>query len=267
MLEQSNAGDWQPKTVPPRTVDGTEYRIKFDRPRTEGLFARIERWTSRENGETHWRTITNDNVASLYGKDNNSRIFDPDDPDPQHPTRIFSWLICQSFDDRGNAIEYTYKPEDSVGLDTAAANERNRDDRVRSVNRYVKSIKYGNRVSRLAPPDSAHAGWLFEVVFDYGEHDDAAPAARATPAIGCAGGDPFSSYRAGFETRTYRLCQRILMFHHFPAEAAIGNDCLVRSTDFHLSQSRRPAGRREDRRSDRVLSSPQSHSADTYVSL
>ena len=31
--------------------------------------------------------------------------------------------------------------------------------------------------------------------------------------------DPFSSYRAGFEVRTYRLCQRVLMFHHFPDEA------------------------------------------------
>ena len=28
--------------------------------------------------------------------------------------------------------------------------------------------------------------------------------------------DPFSSYRSGFEVRTYRLCQRVLMFHHFP---------------------------------------------------
>ena len=43
--------------------------------------------------------------------------------------------------------------------------------------------------------------------------------------------DPFSSYRAGFEVRTYRLCQRALMFHHFPDEAGVGNDCLVRSAD------------------------------------
>ena len=28
--------------------------------------------------------------------------------------------------------------------------------------------------------------------------------------------DPFSSYRSGFEVRTTRLCQRVLMFHHFP---------------------------------------------------
>src|SRR5262249_722485 len=32
--------------------------------------------------------------------------------------------------------------------------------------------------------------------------------------------------------RTYRLCKRILMFHHFPGIARIGKNCLVRSTDF-----------------------------------
>src|SRR5262249_39500463 len=37
---------------------------------------------------------------------------------------------------------------------------------------------------------------------------------------------------AGFEVRTYRLCQRVLMFHHFPDEPDVGRDCLVRSTNF-----------------------------------
>ena len=42
--------------------------------------------------------------------------------------------------------------------------------------------------------------------------------------------DPFSTYRAGFEIRTYRACQRILMFHQFPAELG-APAVLVRSTD------------------------------------
>jgi hypothetical protein len=33
--------------------------------------------------------------------------------------------------------------------------------------------------------------------------------------------DPFSSYRAGFEVRAYLLCQRILIFHHFPDEQGV----------------------------------------------
>jgi hypothetical protein len=43
--------------------------------------------------------------------------------------------------------------------------------------------------------------------------------------------DPFSSYRSGFEVRTYRLCRRVLMFHHFPEELGV-DDYLVRSTEF-----------------------------------
>ena len=47
--------------------------------------------------------------------------------------------------------------------------------------------------------------------------------------------DPFSTYRAGFEVRTYRICQRVLMFHHFPGEVDVERNCLVRSTDFTYS--------------------------------
>lgn len=52
--------------------------------------------------------------------------------------------------------------------------------------------------------------------------------------------DPFSSYRSGFEVRTYRLCRRVLMFHHFPNEPEIRNDCLVRSTDFTYATENTP---------------------------
>ena len=107
----------------------------------------------------------------------------------------------------------------------------------RSANRYLKRISYGNHVSRLVQPDLSRADWMFEVVFDYGEHDINAATPderRAWPVRN----DPFSSYRAGFEVRTYRLCQRVLMFHHFPAEPEVGADCLVRSTDFTYSYER-----------------------------
>src|SRR5260370_28858097 len=72
---------------------------------------------------------------------------------------------------------------------------------------------------------------MFEVVFDYGEHDAAAPTPGDAGPWLCRH-DPFSSFRPGFEVRTYRLCQRVLMFHHFATEPEIGRDCLVRSTDF-----------------------------------
>ena len=44
----------------------------------------------------------------------NSRIVDRSNP--TH-ARIFSWLICESYDDKGNVIVYSYKREDAENVD------------------------------------------------------------------------------------------------------------------------------------------------------
>jgi len=129
------------------------------RPRVEGLFARIERWTATATGDVHWRSITRDNVTTLYGRTAASRI-----SDPAEPSRVFEWLICESFDDKGNAMLYDYVAEDEAGAATPPQGRR-----ARGANRYLKRIRYGNRVSRLVAPDLDNAGWLFEAVFDYDE--------------------------------------------------------------------------------------------------
>jgi RHS repeat-associated protein len=246
--------------VPVLNPDGTRQRdettdadftVHRFRPRIEGMFARIERWTRHSDGEIHWRTISKDNILSMYGKDADSRITDP--MDTRH---VFSWLICQVQDDKGNAIIYDYKREDGIGVDLASACESNRGDRSdirRTANRYLKRIRYGNRISLLnaaghrprflTHPMILNAGWMFEVIFDYGEHDANVP----TPADSgpwAFRADPFSSYRPGFEVRTTRLCQRVLMFHHFPGEAGVGDNCLVRSTDFTYSNEQNPGSDR-----------------------
>ena len=241
VLVKDNLG-WK-RLDPPeeRTVDNVDYRIERYRPRIEGLFARIERWTRKSDPtDVFWRSISRDNVTTWYGKTLDSRIFDPSDPG-----RIFSWLISESYDDKGNVIVYGYKREDSASVDQGQANEGNRTDLTRKSNRYLKRIRYGNHKPYLpklletspwpSPPGATapdgSANWLFEVVFDYGEHDLHSPMSEDSGDWLCRH-DPFSSYRAGFEVRTYRLCQRVLMFHHFPKEEAVDRDCLVRSTDF-----------------------------------
>jgi len=231
------------------TVHG--YTIHRYRPRIEGTFARIERWT-RDDGDVHWRSISGDNILSIYGRDEESRIADPADPG-----RVFSWLVCEVRDHKGNAIVYTYKPEDGADADLGNVHQRHRGDRAdpaRSANRYVKRIRYGNRVSlldvqgrrlrTLTPQQIDGAGWMFEVVFDYGEHgadvlepDDAGEHDTDVPWPDEARewdhrADAFSSYRPGFEVRTARLCRRVLMFHHFPEEDGVGDACLVTSTRF-----------------------------------
>ena len=249
LLVQRN-GQWERKKLAPRTVGGKIYHIQRYRPRIEGLFARIERWTNHTDPEdVFWRSISKDNITTWYGKDKSSRICDPTDN-----TRIFSWLICETYDDKGNVLVYGYKPEDSTNIDVSQAHERNRTNPSRSAQRYLKRIRYGNRKPYLPelkenppwpkPPgagdedEDGSEHWLFEVVLDYGEHDANAPTPRDTGTWPVRN-DPFSAYRSGFEVRTYRLCQRVLMFHHFPDELGTP-DCLVRSTDFDYEFEKDP---------------------------
>jgi hypothetical protein len=234
------------------TFEHNGYRVARYRPRIEGLFARIERWTSIETGEAHWRSISKDNVLSVYGLDAGSRI-----ADPEHPGHVFGWLICRSYEDRGNAVMYEYAAENDVGVDLATPSERSR---IRTANRYPKRISYGNRRplliepdkpsfrrSHLEPIDRDLAQWMFEVVFDYGEdhcHDEQRDDERRVTCLtspACRHGwavraDPFSSFRSGFEPRTYRLCRRVLMFHHFPQEFGDAPH-LVRSTTLRYRES------------------------------
>lgn len=230
----SGAEDLVPALRSNGTVDEftrNGYQIRRYRPRIEGLFARIERWTKLDSDEMHWRSTSKDNITTLYGQTEMSRIANPGDP-----KHVFSWLICESYDEKGNAIRYQYKTENTEGISAAYVHERNRTPESRSANRYLKHIYYGNQLPRQTNEDlSRRNDWLFEVVFDYGEHD------VVNPKPGDAGAwalrnDPYSSYRSGFEVRTYRLCQRVLMFHHFENETGVGKNCLVRSTDFHYSQ-------------------------------
>lgn len=217
-------GHWQRQSQQ-RNLNGRVYQVERYRPRVEALFARIERWTDQASGEQFWRSITRDNVTSLYGTTAESRLADPADP-----SRVFAWLICQSFDDKGNAILFVYKAENGEEVDLRRPHEQQRDETQRAANRHLKRVFYSNRVSHLLEPDLDKQQWMFELVFDYGEHDQEQPRPAEDRPWLCRN-DPVSSYRAGFELRTYRLCQRVLMFHHFPDEPAVGVGCLVRSLD------------------------------------
>jgi RHS repeat-associated protein len=228
-----NSGTWQREVSQPRTVNTQQYQIHSYRPRVEGLFARVERWVNiADPQDVFWRSISKDNITTWYGKTAESRIADPADP-----TRIFTWLICESYDDKGNVVAYGYKQEDSRGVDLSQANERNRSDAIRSAQRHIQNIFYGNRIPyfpdlTVNPQVPLPSDWCFQLVFDYGEHDlnNPVPVEPGNPAWLCRP-DPFSSYRSTFEVRTYRLCRRVLMFHHFDKETNVGLNCLVRSTD------------------------------------
>lgn len=221
----------------PQESEDKSFNIYYYRPRIEGLFARIEKWACKQTGYTYWRAIDKNNITTYYGKTENARIVDMEDH-----SRIFQWLIEESRDDKGNIILYTYKHENTQQIDRSLVSEKNRLlGNAGLANKYLKSIEYGNRT-----PGSTD--FLFMLVLDYGEHDYNVVSedvdGKQKGFVTCTAAeskawdvrpDPFSTYRAGFEIRNYRLCQRILMFHLF-SELEV-NPYLVKSTDFNYNDS------------------------------
>ena len=230
------------------------YTVQRYRPRIEGLFARIERWRHQETGDVHWRSVTKDNTTSVYGKTLESRLVDP-----LKPSRVFEWLLCESYDDKGNVILYQYKQEDTANVNAAQVQEKNRLANGHSyTNQYLKRVFYGNR------NPYERDNWLFQVVCDYGEHgtddsrlddstleevpveewlvlDNPTPDDEPETQAWAHRPDAFSRFRSGFEIRTQRLCRRVLMFHGFEElkagfEELEGDWTLVRSTDFRYEK-------------------------------
>ncbi|EKU98243.1 RHS repeat-associated core domain protein [Leptolyngbya sp. PCC 7375] len=247
-----------------------DFIIRRYRPRIEGLFARIERWQHRGTGEIHWRSISKDNVTSIYGR--SPQLLHSQIADPADGSRVLKWLLEASYDDRGNLIVYEYKSENDENVEPSAVQEGHRTEQDYKANVYLKRVWYGNRTPYrqaggpvwsensdinnyldIIENNSDLNYWLFQVVFDYGEHGSIDPRLdegnwdNLTPADLVADipipddptrswftrPDAFSTYRAGFEVRTQRLCRRVLMFHRMDEKGAIGADWhLIRSTDF-----------------------------------
>nr|WP_320014948.1 SpvB/TcaC N-terminal domain-containing protein [uncultured Desulfobacter sp.] len=232
--EEVAPGDWQPLDF----TDG-DYHITRYRPRVEGGFARIEKIT-HDSHLSYWKVTTQENMVTIFGRSPLARI-----ADPSAPERIYKWLPEFSYDNQGNWIKYEYKAEDNANV-PPLPHERNRiNGNAAFTNRYIKRIRYGNRVAwyadetrPYAPQATLDNGHLFELVFDYGEHHAAVPQSAETPGLTWSyREDAFSSYRSGFEIRTNRLCQRVLMFHHFSDELEFGVDYLVRSLQLEYAAS------------------------------
>lgn len=203
------------------------FKIRYYKPRIEGLFARIERWIEIKTGRIKWRVITRDNTTTLYGWTDQSII-----ANPQNPVQIFEWLPEFVFDDKGNCSHYLYRSEDSTGFDESMLHNRNRlkDGEITYSNTYIQKVLYGNITpyEAFSRPFPEEDDYLFSTVFDYGEYKKDSPYEKMTDWDYRS--DAFSSYKAGFEVRTTRLCQRVFLFHHFKGPDEY--EGLVRSLNF-----------------------------------
>ena len=153
-------------------TNGTRYR-----PRTEGLFSRIER--VRGGGDDYWRVRSGNGLGNLYGTPG-ARGADPATvARPGRRTDVFEWELTQTTDSLGNCIVYDY--EHDSGQDGARRWDQT----------YLRTIRYIDHGNPAAPQ------FLVSVVFVY----------ESRP-------DPFGGHRSGFEIRTTRRCRRIEVRTH-----------------------------------------------------
>ncbi|MCH9686162.1 MAG: toxin, partial [Deltaproteobacteria bacterium] len=215
-----------------------EFVVHRYRPRVEAGFARIERWHDTVTGRKHWRITDGSNVTSYFGRTTSSCI-----EVPNRAGMTFKWLLDRVEDDRGNVAQYEYVQDNDDGASRWPEQAAHPGPLPQ---RYLKRIRYGNRVPFEGGHSSDGDPWMFEAVFDYGEHGEVMPgpndAVVESLAVPYAPDrpwamreDPFSTQRPGFELRTRRLCRRVLMFHRFGVLG--GGPVLVASTDFTYAAS------------------------------
>lgn len=112
-------------------LQGTEGKNRAFLCRNEHEFARIE--LISDAGRPHWKITDRKNTVSLYGVSPDSVI-----PNPACPSDVFSWLLCETIDNRGSKTRYTYDH-----------------------NHNIKTIEYGNY------PENGMEKWAFCVNFYY----------------------------------------------------------------------------------------------------
>ncbi|HUP14010.1 MAG TPA: SpvB/TcaC N-terminal domain-containing protein, partial [Niastella sp.] len=111
-----------------------------------------------------------------------------------------------------NCAVYEYKKEDGAGMPRQLHNTNRFNGNAPFTHVYLKKVRYGNMTMYKAG-DAAPVQFMFETVFDYGEHAEQAPFALEKD--WAFRSDAFSEYRAGFEIRNCRLCKRVLLYHYF----------------------------------------------------
>jgi len=184
----SGAEDLVP--VPGGPPAATRYR-----PRTEGLFARIDH--HHDSANDYWEVRSKDGLVSLYGTPRpTGSSQDWKDPavitDPENSKHIFAWKLTRTSDPFGNLIEYLYE------RDLNPTEGVHHWDQL-----YLSEIRYVDYGTPATPQ------FLVTVKFSYEDRPD-----------------HFSEYRAGFEMRTVRRCARIEVSTH------AGVDTLTRT--YHL---------------------------------
>ncbi|HSE18099.1 MAG TPA: SpvB/TcaC N-terminal domain-containing protein [Pyrinomonadaceae bacterium] len=165
--------------------DATRYK-----PRTEGLFALIDHHIDHVTGLDYWEVKSKDGTTSIYGKPAAAGLEPAIIAHPVDRDNIFAWNLTQTTDAFGNKIIYEYE------RDMVQANGHHWDQL------YLKRIRYIDYTDQA----TSTTKFLVSVTFVYETTDRP---------------DAFSDYRAGFEIRTRKRCERIEVRVHEAQERLV----------------------------------------------
>ncbi|MFQ1702411.1 SpvB/TcaC N-terminal domain-containing protein [Loktanella agnita] len=193
---------WVPDQV--ETVDsaGKAWVVRQFLPQSNIYLPQIERWSATADpGDVHWRARTKDNTVMTFGQSPSSRLTDPHDA-----TKIARWLIDSQEDAKGNLVEFQYIADAQQGARVPAG---------QATANYIDQIRYGNYL------DNGDLKFAYTVQFDYGQFDlghvgQDLPTSPNKNNPWLQRQDQFSDFGYGFNLLTSRLCQNVLVFHHFP---------------------------------------------------
>lgn len=225
MPDRDDAGNIESRTETHyRNVAVGTHRVVRYQPRVESTFALLELWQP-ENAPPFWLVHGADGSLHVYGKTAACRREEPPAPDqPDAPRRIAVWLLLESMNARGEHICYDYLAEDQTRSPDTPHDYR--------AQRYLHRVCYGNveagaDLYAWTVENPASLDWHFHLLFDYGERTGQwdqrpiyGPPWQPEQALApwLERSDPVHAYGFGFEIGTRRLCQQVLMFHHFPEE-------------------------------------------------
>ncbi|MFI4963132.1 MAG: SpvB/TcaC N-terminal domain-containing protein, partial [Legionellales bacterium] len=160
----------------------TGYSTQY-RPRTEGLFARIEHIKDGTLGN-YWQVKTKDGLTSFYGTPGTSPQPSPGGEgdgcviaNPTNRHDIFAWRLFKTIDPFGNHIIYSYTRDLSL------------------TKPHIYDQLYLSQIQYCDYGDPAAPSYLVQINFLYETRPDA-----------------FSAYKQGFEVRMTQRCNKIEIY-------------------------------------------------------
>lgn len=178
--------------------NGATFRVTQYLPDNEQQFQRIYCYENIATGIAFWKVTDPGNTVHVFGQSESATVSDPDDP-----RRIFQWNIESSTDAKGNKAVYAYEKDVSA------------DPLRRWTNTYLTKVQYGNYMSGSAECFAFELGLLYEPVPPLSAFAD-----RHTLKLSAAPvrSDAFSSFKAGFEIRTEKLCYGVMISGYFKGQ-------------------------------------------------